>query len=78
MRMFFISAFRSCFKALTHQSLALLRLLKGVITLFLGGIITPFERRYYAFFRIIMPFKRRYYAKFGIITPFERRYYAFF
>ena len=41
------------------------------------GVITPFQRRYYATFGIITPFERRYYAKFGIITPFERRYYAF-
>ena len=48
------------------------------------GIITPFERRYYAFFGIITPFERRYYAFFRIIMPFERRllrkvwhYYAF-
>ena len=41
------------------QSLALLRLLKGVIT--------PFEMRNYAKFGIITPFERRYYVFFSAL-----------
>ena len=55
---------------------ALLCLLKGVQTHL--EMRNAFGNALLHFFGVITPFERRYYALFGIITPFERRYYAFF